>query len=159
MTAPDDYDAAKQNYQMAVDIDPNLAEAHYYLGKLMAGGRRVNEDGTSVVEFHEKRMTRTRVMPGGADPRLSKTMIDLWKRRADLLGLDSSKTLNLDVDTVAFKVDPGHPTWEAPTRSVEDEARIAALLDDVPDTAKKKLKFHFVAEMHEVLALTLGIKV
>ena len=31
---------------MAIDINDNLAEAHYYLGTLVAGGRKINEDGT-----------------------------------------------------------------------------------------------------------------
>ena len=50
MIDPDDYELARQNYQMAIDIDDSLAEAHYYLGKLVAGGRKINEDGTFVIE-------------------------------------------------------------------------------------------------------------
>ena len=35
---------------MAVDIAPDFIEAHYQLGKLLSGGRRINDEGTLVVE-------------------------------------------------------------------------------------------------------------
>lgn len=37
-------------------------------------------------------------------------------------------------------------------------ARCANDLDDVPDTAKNKVKFHFVTEMNDVLAIALGLE-
>ena len=91
------------------------------------------KDGSHVVEFHEKRTTRTRIIPGGTDPRIAKTMVDVLKRRHDILGLDAAKSLNLDVDSIRFSVDPGHPEWEPPKRTKTEQERIAALLDDVPD--------------------------
>ena len=38
----------KKNYLTALDIDENLAEAHYYLGKLLSGGLQNDKDGTLV---------------------------------------------------------------------------------------------------------------
>tara|TARA_Y100000758_G_C15655400_1_gene276241 strand:- start:27 stop:485 length:459 start_codon:yes stop_codon:yes gene_type:complete len=45
---PEDYEIAKKNYLIAIDIDRNLDEAHYYLGKLLSGGLQNDKDGTLV---------------------------------------------------------------------------------------------------------------
>jgi tetratricopeptide (TPR) repeat protein len=45
---PEDYEKAKKNYLTAIDIDENYAHAHYYLGKLLAGGLKNDKDGTLV---------------------------------------------------------------------------------------------------------------
>jgi tetratricopeptide (TPR) repeat protein len=45
---PEDYIKAKKHYLTSIDIDENLAEAHYYLGKLLSGGLQNDKDGTMV---------------------------------------------------------------------------------------------------------------
>ena len=42
LTNPSEYDQAYRNYETALEIDPNLADGHYWFSKLVSGGESLN---------------------------------------------------------------------------------------------------------------------
>ena len=48
MIDPEDYEKAKKNYLIAIDIKDDFAEAHFELGKLLFKGLQNDETGTLI---------------------------------------------------------------------------------------------------------------
>ena len=50
LTNPSEYDQAYRNYETALEIDPNLADGHYWFSKLVSGGEKLKSDGSLIKE-------------------------------------------------------------------------------------------------------------
>ena len=48
LTNADDFEEARKNYETAIDINENFIEAHYAMGKLLAGGVATNKEGSLI---------------------------------------------------------------------------------------------------------------
>ena len=47
---PSEYDQAYRNYETALEIEPNLADCHYWFAKLLIGGEKLKSDGSLIKE-------------------------------------------------------------------------------------------------------------
>ena len=50
MTSPSEYELAERNFETAIEIKTDYDECHYFFGKLLAKGEKMNKDGTLVIE-------------------------------------------------------------------------------------------------------------
>ncbi len=73
--------------------------------------------------------THTESVERETDPRLLGALIDIFERRAKLLGLDAPKGIDLTSGgrTLAFSVDIGAPAWEPVVLPVRDRKRLKLL--------------------------------
>ena len=50
LTNPSEYSQAYRNYETALEIDPQLADCHYWFAKLLSKGEKLKSDGSIIFE-------------------------------------------------------------------------------------------------------------
>ena len=50
LTNPSEYSQAYRNYETALEINPELAECHYWFAKLLSKGEKLKSDGSITLE-------------------------------------------------------------------------------------------------------------
>jgi superkiller protein 3 len=50
LTSPSEHDQAVRNYETALEINPEMADCHYWFAKLLTTGERLSNDGTLLKE-------------------------------------------------------------------------------------------------------------
>lgn len=85
------------------------------------------EDGE--IQMHAEVSTHRRITGQNTDPRFLRALVDIQRRRADLLGLDAPKGIDFTSGgaTVKFTVDIGAGDWHAPDLTADDLAAADAL--------------------------------
>jgi hypothetical protein len=97
---------------------------------------RVGNDGE--VQYHERTVVHHMERQRNADPRYFRALVEIKRRRAEMLGLDAPKGVDLTSGGEAIPIEcaPGFGDWQPPEHTAKQQAQIDDLREEIEQLRK-----------------------